>query len=94
MLRYISLGLKEGAVAPFEEVDDWTTRDGVDVNVADFSVPNVKRDGTMTRQVYVDGEKDFPPFEAGMTVRMVTQGNLLLEYEILENHSEDKGDNE
>lgn len=94
MLRYISLGLKEGAVAPFEEVDDWTTRDGVDVNVADFSVPNVKRDGTMTRQVYVDGEKDFPPFEAGMTVRMVTQGNLLLEYEILEDHSEDKGDNE
>lgn len=91
MLRYISLGLKEGAVAPFEEVDDWTTRDGVDVNVADFSIPNVKRDGTMTRQVYVDGEKDFPPFEEGDVVRMVTQGNLLLEYEIIQKQ-EKKGE--
>lgn len=84
MLRFISRGLKEASIAPFEGIDDWTTRDGVDVNVADFSVVNIKRDGMMTRQIYVDGEKDFPPFEEGQRVRLVTQGNLLIEYEILD----------
>lgn len=92
LLKYISLGLKEYAVAPFEGIDDWTTHDGVDVNVADFSVPNIKRDGMMTRQVYVDGEKDFPPFEEGCPVRLVTQGNLLIEYEILDKKTEKDGE--
>ena len=41
----------------------------------------------MIRQIYVDGEKDFPPFEEGQQVRIVSQGNLLIEYEIL---SQDK----
>ena len=84
MLQFISAGLKECFVAPFEGVNDWITHDGVDVNVADFSVPNFKRDGMMTRQVYIDGEKDFPPFVEGARIRMVVQGNLLLEYEILD----------
>ncbi len=82
MLRAYSRGLKEFFIAPYEGVDDWMTHDGVDVNVANFSVPNYKRDGTMTRQVFVDGEKDYPPFEEGQRVRMVLQGNNLLEYEI------------
>lgn len=88
MLKYISLGLKEYAVVPFSGIDDWTTHDGVDVNVAEFSVPNFKRDGTMIRQVYVDGEKDFPPFEEGVKVKLITQGNLLVEYEIIEEKQE------
>ena len=62
MLKFFSEGLKECCIAPFEGIDDWMTHDGVDVNVADFSVPNVKRDGMMTRRILVDGEKDFPPF--------------------------------
>lgn len=90
MLRFFSEGLKECCVAPFEEVDDWMTHDGVDVNVADFSVPNVKRDGMMTRRIFVDGEKDFPPFEEGKKVKLIVQGNLLLEYEILESEEEKK----
>lgn len=88
MLKFISLGLKEYTVAPFEGIEDWTTRDGVDVNVATFSVYNIKRDEKMTRQIYVDGEKDFPPFEEGKQVRIVSQGNLLIEYEILEGAEE------
>ena len=100
MLKFFSAGLKECCVAPFEGVDDWITHDGVDVNVADFSVPNIKRDGMMTRQIYIDGEKDFPPFEEGVRARMIVQGNLLLEYEILpkeekeEEIEESKGDSE
>ena len=82
MLKYIAIGLKEHATLPFADIEDWTTRDGVDVNVAIFQVKNVKRDELMIRQIYVDGEKDFPPFEAGQVVRLVTQGNLLIEYEI------------
>ena len=84
MLRYISVGLKDTALHPFKGIDDWTTHDGVDVNVAVFSVHNHKREEDMERQVFVDGEKDFPPFEEGKSVRMVTQGNLLIEYEILD----------
>ena len=84
MLKFISVGLKEYSVVPFEGVDDWRTHDGVDVNVANFSVRNIKRDETMTRQIYVDGEKDFPPFEEGKYARLVSQGNLLIEYELLD----------
>ncbi len=84
MLKYISVGLKENFCAPFAGVEDWIVRDGVDVNVATFEVKNIKREETMLRQIYVDGEKDFPPFEEGDTVRLVSQGNLLLAYEIVE----------
>ena len=82
MLKFISVGLKEYSVLPFEGIDDWTVRDGVDVNVALFSVKNVKKDEMMTRQIYVDGEKDFPDFHEGRSVRLISQGNLLIEYEM------------
>ncbi len=58
------------------------------MNVADFSIPNLKRDGMMTRQIYIDGEKDFPPFKEGEKARLIVQGNILLEYEILESAEE------
>lgn len=83
-MRFISVGLKESATLPFEYVDDWTTHDGIDVNVAVFAVKNIKRDEVMHRQIYVDGEKDFPPFEEGKTYKIVSQGNLLIEYEPIE----------
>ena len=84
MLRFISAGLKEHMVAPFAGIEDWTTTDGVDVNVATFRVHNHKRDEDMIRQIYVDGEKDFPPFEEGSSVSVISQGNLLIAYEILD----------
>ena len=90
MLKFFSEGLKECCIAPYDGVDDWITHDGVDVNVADFSVPNIKRDGMMTRQILIDGEKDFPPFREGVRAKMIVQGNLLLEYEILEEDEEGK----
>ena len=82
MLKYIAVGLKDHATLPFADIEDWTTRDGVDVNVATFHIKNVKRDELMIRQIYVDGEKDFPPFEAGQYIELVTHGNILIEYEI------------
>lgn len=82
MLRYISLGLKEYACLPFSEIDNWITHDGVDVNVAVFLIPNAKKNEPMHRQIYVDGEKDFPAFREGERARMILQGNLLIEYEI------------
>ena len=83
-MKFISVGLKEYSCLPFEGIDDWTTKDYVDVNVALFTVRNRKSDEDMSRQIYIDGEKDFPPFEEGDRVRMITQGNLLVEYEIEE----------
>lgn len=84
MLKYISLGLKECTVAPFVGIEDWITHDGVDVNVATFSVPNPKRDEPMLRQIYVDGEKEFPAFREGHKAKMILQGNLLIGYELEE----------
>lgn len=89
-MRFISVGLKEASCLPFEGIDDWTTRDGVDVNVALFTVKNRKSEEDMTRQIYIDGEKDFPPFEEGKQVRMITQGNLLIEYEITDIEGEEE----
>lgn len=88
MLRYISLGLKEYAVLPFAGIEDWTTRDGVDVNVATFAVKNVKREEELIRRIYVDGEKDYPPFVEGKRARLISQGNLLIAYELLEGEGE------
>ena len=90
MMKFISVGIKEYACLPFEGIDDWTTHDGVDVNVALFTMRNRKTDEDMSRQIYIDGEKDFPPFEEGQYVRLITQGNLLIEYEILE--TKEKGE--
>lgn len=88
MLKFISLGLKECSVMPFEDIEDWVTRDGVDCNVAVFSVKNIKKDEPMRRQIFIDGEKEFPPFHAGDLVRVISQGNLLIAYEILEGEPE------
>lgn len=85
MLKFISVGLKEYSVVPFAGIEDWTTRDGVDVNVATFAVRNVKRDEEMIRQIFVDGEKDFPDFQEGKIAKLISQGNLLIEYELTEN---------
>lgn len=84
MMRFISVGLKEYSVVPFDGIDDWTTRDGVDVNVACFRVHNRKREEDMIRHIYIDGEKDFPAFEEGKFAKIVSQGNLLIEYELLD----------
>lgn len=84
MMKFISVGLKEGTVLPFEEVDDWTVWDGVDVNVANFTVYDKVKKEKVVRHIYVDGEKDFPPFQAGDLIKIVSQGNLLIAYEIVE----------
>lgn len=84
MLKFISCGLKECTAAPFAGVEDWTVHDGVDVNVAAFEIDSVKRDETMIRHIYIDGEKDYPPFEEGKKIKFVTQGNLLIAYEAAE----------
>jgi len=82
-MKYISVGLKESMIAPFAGIEDWTTRDGVDVNVACFTVPSAKRGETMIRQIFIDGEKDYPPFYEGDAVKVISQGNLMIGYEIL-----------
>lgn len=83
MIKYISVGLKEYDCLPFAGIEDWITHDGVDVNVATFTVRNRKRDEDMLRQVYIDGEKDFPDFQEGHYAKLILQGNLLIEYELM-----------
>lgn len=89
-LKFISVGLKEYSVLPFEGIEDWTTKDGVDVNVATFSVRNVKRDESLIRHIYVDGEKDYPAFREGYYARLISQGNLLIAYELTDRRKEEE----
>ncbi|MDE6274381.1 MAG: hypothetical protein K2L87_04975, partial [Clostridiales bacterium] len=88
MLKFISVGLKEYSCMPFSDIDDWITRDGVDVNVAVFSVYQRKSDEEMFRHIYVDGEKQFPSFRKGVKTKLISQGNLLISYEISEESTE------
>ena len=40
----------------------------------------------------MDGEKEFPPFLKGQRVKIVSQGNLLISYEILEDFCENSAE--
>ena len=37
----------------------------------------------MDRKIYADKEKERPEFQAGDRVRYLTQGNVIVEYEVL-----------
>lgn len=66
MMKFISVGLKEGTVLPFEEVDDWTVWDGVDVNVANFTVyDKVKRKKSSAISMWT-AKRIFRPFRRGI----------------------------
>lgn len=94
LLRDISFGAKEYARLPYLDFDNWTVYAGVDFNVALFGTTSIKRDEALIRQIYIDGEKEFPPFRTGQTVQFVSHGNVLIEYEIIADEEETDGTEE
>lgn len=78
-------GLKETSEANFFEYDEnLTEKDGVDMKSLVFLEWNKYKKGYYERKVLVFYEKDFPSIPDGAGVRFITQGNVLVSYEILD----------
>ena len=84
-LFYVSEGMKndeQNYFVRFEKCD--LQKDGVDVVSCIFMIWNEKKQEWLKREAYVDTERELPPFGRGDLVRYITQGNFIVEYEILQ----------
>lgn len=77
-------GIKETYTGSFLEYDETViNKDGVDVKSLIFVEWNKFKNDFFERKVYVFNELPFPEIEVGKNVKYVTQGNLLISFEIL-----------
>lgn len=84
LLRNMMTGLTESAEGSFFEYDESVhDKDGVDVKALIFLQWNKFKKDYFERKVFVPIEKEFPEFKENEEVRYVTQGNMLVRYEIL-----------
>ena len=88
MLHYVGEGMK------LEESNYFYTfrtknlqKDHIDVISCVFETWSKKRQEWLEREVYFDMEKPSPEIESGDYVRYISQGNFLIQYEILEKHA-------
>ena len=88
MLFYASEGIKmEESNYFYVYREQNLQKDHVDVIGCVFETWSKKRQEWLEREVYLDIEKTRPDFESGDYVRYVSQGNFLLQYEIIEKHA-------
>ena len=88
MLYYASEGIKMDESNYFYTFRTISLqKDHVDVVGCVFETWSKKRQEWLEREVYFDKEKPVPDFGSGDYVRYVSQGNFLLQYEILEKHA-------
>ncbi len=84
LTKNLITGLKETSTGSFFEYDEsLRTKDGVDFKSLVFLEWNKYKKDFYERHVLVLREKSFPQFEENQNVRYVTQGNVLISYEIL-----------
>ncbi len=77
-------GIKETSTGNFLEYDDSVRqKDGVDCKALIFIEWNKYKNDFFERKVLVLEEKDFPEIPENANVKYVTQGNVLVSYEIL-----------
>ncbi len=84
MTAKMVVGIKETYTGSFLEYDDSVVnKDGVDLKSLVFVEWNKFKNDFFERKVYVFNEQPFPEIEVGKNVKYVTQGNVLISYEIL-----------
>lgn len=88
LIAYFSVGMKQVNNSIFLRYDQPELRDGVDFYVLIFSEWNKKKSEYMDRKIYCDKEKPLPEFTKGDVVRYLTQGNVIVEYEIIGHNEE------
>ncbi len=90
MLSFLSTGLKMMETNYFYTFRQQTLqKDNIDVLSCIFAIWNKKKEEWMEREVYADAEKPQPKLGGGDLVRYVTQSNILVQYEILQEHAYD-----
>lgn len=81
----LETGLRETSMGSFFEYDETLQdKDGVDFKSLIFLEWNKYKKDFYERKVLVFDEREFPKFNENDNVRYVTQGNVLISYEILE----------
>ena len=84
LTKNLITGLKETSTGSFFEYDEsFRTKDGVDFKSLVFLEWNKYKKDFYERHVLVLREKPFPELQEKQNVRYVTQGNVLISYEIL-----------
>jgi len=84
-------GLKETSTASFFEYKDQVTvKDGVEFKSLVFIEWNKYKKDYYERNVLVFFEKPFPEIPEKAMVEFVTQGNVLIKYQILEEVEEEQ----
>ncbi|MBE5733889.1 MAG: hypothetical protein E7347_02425 [Clostridiales bacterium] len=78
-------GLRETSTGSFIEVDEsLQEKDGVDFKALIFLEWNKFKNDFFERKVLIFDELEVPEFKENQNVRYVTQGNVLVSYEILD----------
>ena len=83
LISYLSVGLKQVNESKFLRYEEPELKDGVDLYILIFSEWNTKKSEYMDRKIFCDYEKPLPEFKSGDIVRYLTQGNLMVAYEII-----------
>lgn len=99
MLGYISEGLKMEELNYFYVFRKKTLQtDNIDVVGCVFETWSRKKQEWLEREAYFDVEKPLPSFESGDLVEYITQGNFIIQYNVIEKHAlefeEDEEDEE
>lgn len=82
-------GIRETSTGSFFEYDETLQdKDGVDFKALVFIEWNKYKNDFYERKVLVFDEREFPEFKEGENVRYVTQGNVLIEYTLLDEEKE------
>ena len=83
-------GIRETSTGSFLEYDETLQdKDGVDFKSLVFIEWNKYKNDFFERKVLVFDELPFPEIQEGQNARYVTQGNVLVSYEILEQEQEE-----
>ena len=94
LTRNMCAGIKETSTGSFIEYsEELQDKDGVDFKALIFLEWNKYKKDFYERKVLVFYQEEFPEFKEGQNVRYVTQGNVLVEYLILDQQEEtEQGD--
>ncbi|HIZ03716.1 MAG TPA: hypothetical protein H9727_05465 [Candidatus Borkfalkia avistercoris] len=83
LISYLSVGLKAVNNSYFVRYDTPDLKDNVDYYVLIMSEWSKKKSEYLDRKIYCDKEKPCPQFKCGDKVRYLTQGNVIVGYEVV-----------
>lgn len=90
LVYYLSVGLKSVNHSIFVRYEEPELKDGVDYYVLTMSEWNKKKQEYLDRKIYCAKEKPLPQFECGDKLCYLTQGNVMIGYEIIGHDDEFK----